>query len=222
MNRKKLGTMFLAGALLLALAVSGGFAAALTTADFPLEGTRITTQSTTLGNLVADAVRDAANADLALVNASQMRAVSLAAGPIGEEQAASTLAYPDEAIAVMKLRGDTVRAMLERGLSLLPQPNKGFLQISGITARFDSRLNSGSRLVEVLVGGQALDPSREYRVALPLSLAKGAGGYFAVLNGFQYTQLDTTVRSALISYLSEHGAGSARAERPRLQDVSKS
>jgi len=211
-----------AGAVICILAVMAfaGVAGVLATSAFPLEGKEVTKAETTLGNLAADALREAADADFALVNASQMRPIDLPAGPITEEQISSALAYPDEAVALVRLKGSAVVACLERGLSLLPQPNKGFLQVAGLNVRFDSRLQSGRRVIEVKAGGGALEADKQYKVAMPLSLARGAGGYFTILNGASVTPLETSLKAAVVSYLTSHGTASAKSDSPRLEDLS--
>lgn len=213
----------LVGWLVVALACASlaGWTATLTDSTAPLEGKGVFTQETTLGNLVADALRQTANAELALVNASQMRPVTLPAGAISDDQVPAALAYPDEEIALVRLKGATVLALLERGLSVLPQPNKGFLQVSGLVVRFDSRRAGGSRIVEAHIGGQPLVESRDYKVALPLSLAKGSGGYFTIMGSAAVSPLGTTQQQAVSSFLSSRGTASARADSPRLEDLAK-
>jgi len=211
-----LGVMF--GLLLAALPAA---AAVLTTSTFPLAGKSVERAETTLGNLFADALRPAANADLAFVNASQIRPVNLPAGPITDEQIASVVAYPDETIALVQLKGSVVTACLERGLSQLPRINKGFLQISGLTVKFDSGKYAGKRIIEIKIGDKPLEANKIYKAAMPLSLAKGSGGYFTILNGSRVKPLDTTLQAAIASYLKTRGATSAKSDTPRLEDIAK-
>jgi 2',3'-cyclic-nucleotide 2'-phosphodiesterase (5'-nucleotidase family) len=195
-------------------------AAVLTNTAFPLEGKLVCCQEATLGNLAADAVKSAAGLEIALVNASQIRPMDLPAGPITEEQISAALAYPDEPVARISLKGSQVRACLERGLSLLPLPNKGLLQVSGLKVKFDSRQPSGARVTEVTtLDGKPLEATKDYKVAMPASLAKGAGGYFMILNGAAVETLDTTLQQAVVNYLTAKGAGSARENTPRLEDI---
>jgi 2',3'-cyclic-nucleotide 2'-phosphodiesterase (5'-nucleotidase family) len=220
MMMKKIFLPALAAVLMLGGAVFAARAAALTTTTFSLEGKPVCCQEATLGNLVADALKSAAGTDMALVNASQIRPLDLPAGAITEEQIASALAYPDEPMARITLKGSQVRACLERGLSLVPLPNKGFLQISGLKVKFDSRLASGTRVTEATtLDGKPLEATRDYKVAMPSSLAKGAGGYFMVLNSAPVETLETSMKQAVVSYVSAKGAGSARENTPRLQDI---
>jgi 5'-nucleotidase / UDP-sugar diphosphatase len=211
---------FIAIFLILCIA-SAAIAATLTTSSFPLEGKGSDRGETTVGNLLADALRDAVGTDLAFVNASQIRPVDLPAGAITEAQVDSILAYPDDSIAIVQLKGSKVKAFLERGLGMAPQPNKGFLQVSGLTVRFDSSKAEGARVVDVRVAGNALDTNRTYKVAMPGSLARGSGGYFNVLNGSPVQVQNKTLEVTVNGYLRDHGTPSAKADMPRIQDVKK-
>lgn len=208
------------GLLLLIFMVLGLSAATLTTTDFALEGKKVKTEEATLGNLVADAVRQAGEADIALVNASQMREIDIPAGAVTDSQIQRALAYPDEKLAVMELPGGTIRDCMERGLRLLPKPNKGFLQVSGMSVKYDSARPVDRRVVEIKLGKEELKNNETYDVAMPHSLARGAGGYFTILNGVEFEELDTTLLQAVTSYLSERGARSARVG-DRLVDIAE-
>lgn len=215
-------TKLLLGAIIgLLLAALPASAAVLTTSTFPLAGKLVERAETTLGNLFADALRQTAEADIAFVNASQIRPADLPAGPITDEQVASVVAYPDETIALVQLKGNVITACLERGLSQLPRINKGFLQISGLTVKFDAGKYAGKRIIEIKIGGKPLEADKVYKVAMPLSLAKGSGGYFTILNGSSVKPLETTLQAAIASYLKARGATSAKSDTPRLEDIAK-
>lgn len=135
---------------------------------------------TGLGNLVADAVRQAADADIALVPASMLRSVEIEIAKVSGATVSQAVVDADEAIVVMNLTGTQVREALERSVSLAPKPNKGFLQISGLLVEYQLAAASGSRVRDVKLGKQALDSSATYSVAMPRTLATGGLGYFRV------------------------------------------
>lgn len=126
------------------------------------------------GQVCADAVRDAAKADIAFIAAGHLRANYKA------EDLTSLLQYPTDEIVVLKLTGIQVRQALERSVALLPQPNPSFLQISGLEVTISKGAAVGHRVVSTSVSGVGLDPTKEYRVAMPSSLGKGSLGYFKV------------------------------------------
>jgi hypothetical protein len=183
-----------------ALAAALALAAPLAAADEdPARG------ETALGDFVADAVRNAAQADVALIQAAIFR-LPLARSINGSESAdrriRSALAYADDRIAVVSLEGRRMLQALERSLSLAPQPNKGFLQVSGLTVEFNPSASPERRIVRVRVGTKPLDSSSIYKVAMPLSLAKGALGYFRVFDGVAIKQTEATILQAVMSSLA--------------------
>lgn len=123
----------------------------------------------------ADQIRSAASAEIGFV----------AAGLIGDgytkdKDLASLMLYPQEQIVIVKLTGTEIREALERSVSLYPQPNTGFLQVSGIEVSFRPSAPSGSRVVSASVGGSKLEAARVYSVAMPSSLGRGGCGYFNI------------------------------------------
>jgi 5'-nucleotidase len=165
----------------------------------PLDATKAREAESSLGNLVADAARASLKAEIALVPASQLRDVTLPAGDLTREALSNALLYPDEKTVLVEVTGAQVRAALERGLSMLPgKPNAAFLQVSGLTVTFRSDEPEGQRVVGVQVGGSALVAERNYKAAMPSSLAKGALGYFRVFDGLKPTQTGAAISDAVV------------------------
>ncbi|BCW97279.1 MAG: hypothetical protein KatS3mg024_0106 [Armatimonadota bacterium] len=135
---------------------------------------------TGLGNLVADAVRRSAGAEIAFVPAGTLRTVELRVADISPETLSSTVVDPEEEIAVLGLTGAQIREALERSVSLAPKPNRGFLQLSGLLVKYDLSSAPMSRVADVKVGQKPLEDARVYRVAMPAGLAAGGLGYFRV------------------------------------------
>src|SRR5438105_854349 len=138
----------------------------------------------------ADLIKEAAGADVAFLPAGLLR-----------EQAgndlASMLQYPTDEINVVTLKGSQIKEALERSLANYPQPNGAFLQISGLIVTFSESAAPESRILEIKVGDAALVASRQYQVAMPATLARGALGYFKIWDKSQVRSLGTTVESAL-------------------------
>jgi 2',3'-cyclic-nucleotide 2'-phosphodiesterase (5'-nucleotidase family) len=191
--------------ILAALAAALALAAPLAAADEdPARG------ETALGDFVADAVRNAAQADVALIQAAIFRLPLARSIPgragNGSESAdrriRSALAYADDRVAVGSLEGRRLLQALERSLSLVPQPNKGFLQVSALTVEFKPSAPPERRIVRAMIGTKPLDSSSVYKVAMPLSLAKGALGYFRVFDGVAIKQTEATILQAVMSSLA--------------------
>lgn len=126
-----------------------------------------------------------------------------AAGLIKEsyqpDNLASLLQYPTEEIVVLRLKGSEIRQALERSVSLYPQPNSSFLQLSGFTVEFSPGGATKSRILNVTAGNSALDENRVYTVAMPAQLGRGNFGYFKVWDKSKIarTLAGVTVESAL-------------------------
>jgi len=133
--------------------------------------TRARSGETTLGNFVADLMRTATRADVALVNGGSLRA-SIGAGSVTYGDVITALPF-ENPVVVVALRGRTLRAALDRSAALAPasQPG-GFLQVSGLRYAIEN-----GRAVDVTVAGAPLDDEREYTVAISDFLLAGGDGY---------------------------------------------
>jgi 2',3'-cyclic-nucleotide 2'-phosphodiesterase (5'-nucleotidase family) len=122
----------------------------------------------------ADAIRDFAATDGAF----------LAAGLINQtydkDNLASLLLVPTDPIVILNLSGASLKLAFERSVSLYPQPNMSFLQISGFEVTFNKDASPDHRVVRVTVNGAPLDPGHNYTVAMPQSLGQGTLGYFKI------------------------------------------
>jgi 2',3'-cyclic-nucleotide 2'-phosphodiesterase (5'-nucleotidase family) len=207
MNRW-LRTVAIVGAPLAVLLVAGpGWSQALGTAAIPLDAREqtIRVEESTMGDLAADAVRVALKAEVGLVFAGEFRSRVIPPGDVTREALASVLLYPQEQVVVAAVRGDKLLAALEESLSNLPRPNAGFLQVSNLRVDYRSAAPAGQRIASVEVAGRPLEPAKNYRVAMPKSLAEGQMGYFRVFKGLKLegTEPPTTLIGALVSYVTD-------------------
>lgn len=135
---------------------------------------------TEAGNVVADAVRLAAGADMGIVPAAAFKPGASAPKPATGGQIAELLEPATDQIVTLNLRGAQVLAALERSVSFAPQPSAGFLQVSGIRFTYNSRNDSGKRIVAATLDGKPLDAVKTYKVATTRPLANGQQGYFQI------------------------------------------
>jgi 5'-nucleotidase len=139
----------------------------------------VRTRETNLGSFVADSFRAAAGADVALVNGGALRAdMVLPAGVLTRRELHAILPYED-ALVVVEVKGATLRAVLENGVSLSREDAKPgrFPQVSGLRFAYDPSRPVGDRVVDVKVGGKPLDAEATYRLATLSFLASGKDGY---------------------------------------------
>ncbi len=136
-------------------------------------------RETNVGNMIADTFRAATGADVTLINGGSIRADTIISpGPLTKRDLLSILPFKNKVVK-LELSGATLREALEHGLSRSAEESEPgrFPQVSGIRFTFDATRPPGSRLVNVLIDGQPLDPNRKYTLATMDFMAGGGDGY---------------------------------------------
>lgn len=144
-----------------------------------------------IGNLLADALRNYAAADIALMPAGAIRA-DFAAGDVTRESILNVFPFTDR-VSVITMSGDILRQVLEKSLSL----EYGLAQFSGLTLTYDSRNSIGSRLITASIAGEPLDPGRQYTLVTGSFTATGGENY-TMFDGLPVKISDVLVSDALI------------------------
>lgn len=178
------------------------------TTEVYLDGVRenVRTKETNLGNLSADAARAATGADIAFVNGGGIRE-DIPVGDITKGKIAAIFPFGNT-IEVKKITGQDLKAMLEWSVSDYPAAKGAFLQVSGLTFAFDPAKEAGSKVTDVMVGGQALDLAKEYTVAINDFMSVGGDGY-EMLAKYSVQAIYGTYEEIIIDYLATNGtAGS--------------
>jgi 2',3'-cyclic-nucleotide 2'-phosphodiesterase (5'-nucleotidase family) len=136
-----------------------------------------------IGNLIADAMREAVGADVALTNGGGMRGNTEYA-PGTELTRRTVLTELPFGNKTMKLSvtGETLLAALENGVSQVENSAGRFPHVSGMTVEADLSQPAGSRIKSVIIGGSPLDPAKTYTLATNDYMAGGGDGY-TVLRG---------------------------------------
>lgn len=150
-----------------------------------------------LGNLICDAIREATGAPLAFHNSGGIRS-DILAGPIKLEQLYTVLPF-DNQIVTMDLTGDQILQILEESGNL----ERGILQVSGLEVVLDLSRPQGSRVSNVRVGSEKLDPLRTYRVATNDFLAAGGDHFETFRKGTQH-RMEEDLRVAVQAYIERH------------------
>lgn len=174
-----------------------------------------------VGNLVCDAMRAMAGAELAMTNAEGLRS-DLPAGPITRGKLYEVTPYGGQ-LKVGTIKGKDVREALEHSLKRWPDDHNlqlGFLQVSGLKFSYDSSKPEGQQIVDVTVGDKPIEPEREYSIALEDYLATGRLGYDALARG-NYHEVGNTVMEALEEYLVQHDGRVDAQPEGRIKDIAK-
>ncbi|HWS54102.1 MAG TPA: 5'-nucleotidase C-terminal domain-containing protein [Pyrinomonadaceae bacterium] len=154
--------------------------------NVPLDARSVTSRTveTNIADFIADAMRRATGADVALLNGGSIRADTvISAGRLTLRDVLSLLPFNSELVK-LEVTGEVLRQALENGLSLSgPRAEPGrFPQVSGMTYAYDLSRPAGDRVRDVTVGGKPLDPKKTYTLATSNYVAGGGDGY-AVLKG---------------------------------------
>ncbi len=173
------------------------------------------TRETALGDFIADAMRDATHADVAILNGGAIRgdAVLAPGATLTRKTVFAALPFANR-LVTLDLSGADLRAALESAYGALGRDAGRFAQISG--ARLALRRDSipGSRLASIEIGGAPLDETRLYRVATNDYLASGKDGYDAFLRGKTLFAEDAEplVSAVVIEAIRRTGAIAPRAD----------
>ena len=162
----------------------------------------VRTQESELGNLTADALRQATGADVAVVNGGNLR-TSLPAGKITKGAVLDVFPFNNR-VLTLAVDGKTLKSMLELSVQYLPAAFGGFLDVSGMTFTVDTKAPAGQRVSEVKVQGQPLAESKNYMVAVNDFTAFGGDGY-EMLKGAQLKGDFGSLEDIFVECLQKNG-----------------
>ena len=152
---------------------------AVTTVPLEAHGSKLRTEETNVGDFLTDLMRERLRTDVAVLNGGAIRTdQTLPAGPITKRDVLSLLPFTN-VVMKLEMRGRDLRRALEEGLAQAERLGGGFLQVSGLRVAWDPRRPAGERVVELQVGGQAVDDGRAYTVAAPNYVVRGGDGFTA-------------------------------------------
>ena len=167
-----------------------------------LDGEHVRTGETNLGDFIADVMRQAAGAEVALINGGTIR-TSIPQGKITVKDIYAMLPF-DNYLVGISLTGAQVKAALEHGVAKLEEPAGSFPQVSGLAFTYSRSAPAGERVKDIMVEGRPLDPQREYVVATNDFLVAGGDGYTvfgeALKSAGDYTNLGGTLTSSKLAY----------------------
>ena len=123
-----------------------------------------------MGNLVTDAMRTHFDADFSFQNLGGLRA-DVPQGNITARDVFGVLPFGNE-LVIVTMKGEMIRQIVERKV----RGNSGGLCTSGLTVAFDRGRPDYDRCCTLLVGGEPLDPEKEYRVVCTSFLMEGNSG----------------------------------------------
>lgn len=149
-----------------------------------------------LGNLIADAQRALAEADIAMMNNGGIRD-ALPAGPVTWGMLYQVQPFENRLVR-LRLTGAQVLETLETSLA----GGSPDLHVSGLRVVFDPGAPAGARVRDaILSDGTPLRPDATYQVAVNDFLAQRGDGYEALGDPLERVDLDMLDLDALVAYL---------------------
>lgn len=138
----------------------------------------VRTSEAAIGNLIADAMRAAVSADLAITNGGGIRGnKEYAPGTqITRRDILAELPFGNRTVKI-EVSGDAVWAALENGLSMIETSAGRFPQISGFSFEADLSRPAGQRVTAIMVGGAPIDRAKTYTLATNDYMFGGGDGY---------------------------------------------
>jgi 2',3'-cyclic-nucleotide 2'-phosphodiesterase (5'-nucleotidase family) len=169
-----------------------------------------------LGNLIADAQRAAAHADIAVMNNGGIRA-DLHAGPASYGSLFEIQPFGNLLVRVT-VHGKDLRAYLESFVARgTPR-----VHVSGLIAHYDLSRPAGARITSATVGGAPLDDARLYTVAYTDFMATGGDGLGLASAAVTQDTLGVIDLDALIAFVQQQPGGVVKGDAaPRLIPASR-
>jgi 2',3'-cyclic-nucleotide 2'-phosphodiesterase (5'-nucleotidase family) len=203
-GRRSVALVGLIGTMAFSLCAAGSADTQRST-DVELTTKEIGLKENVLGDLVADAIRASAKADVGLIDASAFEdQVTLPKGKFTDADLLKALSYKSDDIYVLKLTGEQLRQALEHGLFLYPKFNSAFLQFSGMTVAVNPEGGAEKHVVSVKVNGDTLENNKTYTVAMRAPLANGGLAYSRIWKNSDKKDTQQTLEAAINTYLNDH------------------
>lgn len=168
----------------------------------------VRSQESNFGNLIADAMRNATDADIGLTNGGGIRGDRIyeAGHVLTRRDVLTELPFGNTTVLV-EVSGADVLAALENGVSQVEDGAGRFPQVSGLAFSYDASKPAGERVVEVTVGGAPLDPAATYKVATNDYMLGGGDGFTSLGNGKVIIDpaAATLMANTVINYITAKG-----------------
>ena len=128
-------------------------------------------EESSIGNLLTDYMKKAAQSDIAFLNSGAIRA-DFNTGDVTLEQLINVYPFKDN-LTVIELTGNQIKELIEYSLTL----PYGIGQVSGLKIKYDSTQDEMKRVIDIKVNGNDLIDNEKYTISVSGYLAKGGDGY---------------------------------------------
>ena len=138
----------------------------------------VRSQETAFGSLVADAMKNAVGADIAITNGGGIRGDTQypAGTKLTRKNILTELPFGNKTV-MLEVTGAQVKQALESGVSQIEDGAGRFPQVAGLTFTVDKAKPAGERVSDVMANGAPLDEAATYKVATNDYMGNGGDGY---------------------------------------------
>ncbi len=193
-----------------------GVAIGTATVELDTRRETVRTRESNFGNLVADAMRLATGAEVAITNGGGIRGDrTYAPGTVITRKDILTELPFGNVTVLVAISGADLLAALENGVSQVEKKAGRFPQVSGMRFVFDPGAPAGRRIVEVEVAGAPLDPDRTYRLATNDYMLGGGDGYAMLAAG--EVLIDASGATLMATTVMDHVASLGGEIAPRVE-----
>lgn len=169
-------------------------------------------EESALGSFLADSMRAMSNADVGVLNSGGLRA-DLKRGPLLYGALYEVMPF-DNTLATLEVTAEQLISIMRSAYS----SKRGVVQVSGVEVEL-VRCPTSNRLRTLTVGGKPLEKNKTYRLVMPDYLARGGGGFAAVLETVDPRRIDLgetrseNLRDELVGWL-QRTKSTIEAPRP--------
>ncbi|TRD14637.1 bifunctional metallophosphatase/5'-nucleotidase [Palleronia caenipelagi] len=163
-------------------------------------------QECQMGNLIADAMLDRVKdqgIQVALQNGGGIRA-SIDAGEVTMGEVLTVLPFQNT-LSTFEVTGAVLKEALENGVSQVEEGAGRFAQVAGMTYSFDPSAEPGSRVTEVMIGGEPLDEGATYGVVSNNYVRNGGDGYKMFVDAANAYDFGPDLADVTAEYLAANG-----------------
>ncbi|NKB28672.1 MAG: multifunctional 2',3'-cyclic-nucleotide 2'-phosphodiesterase/5'-nucleotidase/3'-nucleotidase [Rhodobacteraceae bacterium] len=160
-----------------------------------------------MGNLVADAMLDRVKdqgIQIAIANGGGLRA-SIDAGPVTMGEVLTVLPFQNT-LSTFQISGETLVAALENAVSEVADGGGRFAQVSGMSYTATLSNEVGSRISNVMVGGEPVDPAATYGVVSNNFVRNGGDGYSMFKDAMNAYDFGPDLADVTAEYMAAQGA----------------
>ena len=160
-----------------------------------------------MGNLIADAMLDRVadqGIQIAIQNGGGIRA-SIDAGEVTMGEVFTVLPFQNT-LSTFEATGATIVEALENGVSEIEEGAGRFPQVAGLSYAFDASAEPGSRVSDVMVGGEPIDPEATYGVVSNNYVRNGGDGYAMFVDAANAYDFGPDLADVTAEYIAAQGA----------------